>query len=191
MAEHGAAMRGWLLALLGATVLFLAGLVLSYILWNHIESAATVPCSGSYPEQVQSTQDNLRHAASLLNPHAPELRLSLSHIFQFPFQQARFISPYADAQSLCDQVEVLWDCADEWEQNVTSNDSYISLLAVTATDVIPIRLQRTEFDLAEPCTSTLSPETILILRKRPGSDQVLFRIQPPAVPQPSSEAPSR
>ncbi|BBD07605.1 hypothetical protein [Desulfovibrio ferrophilus] len=182
MAEHDAAMRGWLLALLGAAVLFLAGLVLSYILWNRIESAATVPCAELHPARVESAQENLRHAAALMNSEAPELRVSLSHIFQFPFNHAGFIAPYTDAKGISEQLQTNWNCAQRWADHITNNDSYISLMAVAGADVIPIRLQRTEFDMAEPSSANLSPDTVLILRKRPGSDQILIRIQPTPAP---------
>lgn len=183
MAERGSALRGWLLALMGAAVLFLAGLVLSYILWNRIESASVVPCEGHVAREVASARDNLNHAAALLGPQAPELTIGLAHIFQFPFEHAAFIAPYTGAPEIRDQLNTLWECSDDWARHVTDNDSYISLVAVTAAGVIPVRLQRTQFDLAEPTEGRFGPETALILRKRPGSDQVLIRVQQPPDPE--------
>jgi len=180
MARHGSdsSLRAWLMALLGAAALFLGGLVLSYFLWNRIESDTTIPCEESVSVRAESARANLGHAAALLDPQGPELRLTLAHIFQFPFEHACFIPPYTSAQGIQDKLRDLWDCAGLWEQHIASNDAYVSLIAVTASGVVPIALHRTEYDLAAPTMDDLTPESELVLRKRPGSDQVLIRVQP-------------
>lgn len=178
MAGAGPMLRRWLLAASAASTLFLAGLVLSYILWNRLDTAPAMPCTQG-DDRWRQAEANLHAAASLLGYGAPELELTPAHIFQFPFEHLCIARHGEDVAALRVRLGHDWDCAPAWEREVLANDTFLSLLAVTDEGaVVPVRLNRAGFDAAGDLPERIAPGARLVLRKRPGSDQVLLRVVP-------------
>lgn len=168
-------MRGWLLALLCGVALFLGGLVLSYVLWVRIETASPPPCSSGAEQRVAASAERLSSAAALLWSGAEEVRITPRHIFHFPFDHVCVTPPGLDARELVARLGTPWACAARWTREVGDDDTFLSVLAVSGNEVTPVRLRRADFDLGAELPERLNPETVLILRKRPGSEQVLLR----------------
>ncbi|WP_461209520.1 hypothetical protein [Desulfocurvus sp. DL9XJH121] len=174
-------MRGWLLALACALALFLFGLVLSYLLWNRMESSTLPPCSQGVALRVQAAMDSLGGAASLLSRQSRELRITPAHIFHFPLRHVLVVPHGADARTLAQALGRDWPCAATWAREVSSDEAFLSIIAVGDQDIVPLRLRKEDFDLAESAPSgtipSLAPDSVLVLRKRPGSEQVLMRVE--------------
>lgn len=174
MTDAGTAHRRWTLATVAAVALFLGGLVLSHFVWNRLEQAPAIPCAEDDP-RWQQARDNLDHAAALLSRPTPEIEITPSHLFQFQFDTLCVVRHGEDGDELRERLGVDWDCAPKWERDVLANDTFISLIAVAGNRVVPVRLNRTRFDVAGDIPARISPEARLLLRKRPGSDQILLR----------------
>lgn len=176
MAATGPMLRRWLLAAGVACTLALAGLVLSYFLWTRLDSAPVMPCAQDDERRIQA--ENAMHcAAGLLGDAAQELDLTPAHLFQFPFRYMCVARHGEDAADLRARLGVDWGCAPAWEREVLANDAFLTLLAVTDEgEVVPVRLNRTSFDVAGEIPERVAPGALLVLRKRPGSDQVLLRV---------------
>ncbi len=166
-------LRAWLLVATGAAALFLSGLVLSHFVWNRLEQAPAMPCADDSDRWKQAAA-NIERAAALLSRQAPELELTPAHLFPFDFDYLCVVRHGLDDEALDAQLGVHWDCADEWQRQVLDNDTFLSLIAVSGDTVIPVRLSRTRFDVAGQAPARIAPTARLLLRIRPGSDQVLL-----------------
>ena len=180
MGGTGSSMRAWIFAVVAALALFLGGLVLSYVLWMRIEPGTPPPCAQGEQQHVLAATGRLAGAAALLSPDGAELRITPAHIFHFPFDYACLAPPDAGAAALRTRLGFDWPCAGGWARYTSGDGTFVSLLAVSEADgpspvVTPVRLRRADFDLAGDVRERLAPGDPLVLRKRPGSDQVLIR----------------
>ncbi len=187
MAGTGSMLRCWLLAAGAACTLALAGLVLSYFLWARLDSAPAMPCVQG-DDRWREAEAALRHAAALLSDEAPELELTPAHIFHLPLRHLCVARHGESLAALRARLDADWDCAPAWEHEVLANDAFLSLLAVTEEGaVVPVRLNRAGFDAAGELPERIAPTARLVLRKRPGGEQVLLRAPDP---DPAPEAPA-
>ena len=122
-----------------------------------------------------AAQDRLAGAAALLVPGETEIQITPRHIFHFPFDYICVIPPGVGVSALRDQLGMDWPCAATWVAKVGADDTFISMLAVSGAEVTALRLRRADFDLAGEVKKRLVPDSMLILSKRPGNEQVLLR----------------
>lgn len=180
MDETGSHLRGWILAAVAALALFLAGLVLSYVLWLRIEPGTPPPCAKGREARILAVTDRMLGAADLLGPGSPEIHITPRHIFHFPFDYACFAPTGETAEALLARLGVDWPCARSWTAQVGKDDTFISMFAISnaqgpSPDVTAVRLRRADFDLAGTIRQRLQPDMELVFRKRAGSEQVLVR----------------
>ncbi len=166
--------KSWFLT--GVVLLFfgLTGLVLSYFLWNNIKTTVTVPCSLGQENQVKQAEVNFAAASSLVGEDSPPLAITLTHIFQFPFDYAVIVPPLSKVEAFEERLGYPWPCAKKWVRAVSHSEAYISVLAVAGQEVTAIRLKRTDYALAESFLSHLSPGTPLYLHRRENSRQIFI-----------------
>lgn len=178
MSATGGTSRRFLLLGTGAAALFLAGLVMSHFVWNRLETDTAMPCGGA-DLRWQQTEENIAHAAALLSRQEPELSITPAHLFQFPFDYLCVVHHGESEDEILSRIGVPWPCASAWAREIVANDTYLSLLAVAGDDVVAVRLNRALYDVAEDIPARIGPHAPLLLRKRPGSDQVLLRFSRP------------
>lgn len=182
MGGTGSNMRGWMFAVVAALALFLSGLVLSYVLWVRIAPGTPPPCSQDREEIIFAATERLHGAAALLGSASPEIRITPRHVFHFAFDYACIVPTGESAEGLRRRLGFDWPCAGTWASQVETDETFISMFAVAGAQgpsprVTPLRLRKADFDIAVDMGERLAPDAVLVLRKRPGSEQVLLRAE--------------